>query len=111
MAQRVRADGFLDSRRHGCLADGALDDAFVQMVAGTSWLAGSVYVRVAGKTHCQIHSRGALGYLRSIASGSATAPAPRLISPSIGANLGLGHGFGMAFAVKENQPADPSDVP
>jgi hypothetical protein len=29
----------------------------------------------------------------------------------IGANLGLGHGFGVTFAVKENEPADPSDVP
>src|SRR5439155_6626911 len=41
-----------------------------------SRVTGSKYVRVAGSTHCQGHSRRALGYFRPSACGTSTHPAP-----------------------------------
>jgi hypothetical protein len=42
----------------------------------------SIHRDVAGKTHCQIHSRSAFGNFRTIASGSQTLPNPAATSPS-----------------------------
>jgi hypothetical protein len=83
MPQRMGADGLSGFARPRRLADGALDDGFVQVVAA-NFLARGIGVR-AGRRKDPLPdplAYGALGYLRSMAPGRATAPAPRLMSPS-----------------------------
>src|SRR5260370_35022417 len=77
--------GVAEGRAGGALGDAltayrllhrALQHGFVQVVAAALTGLAVQYERVAGKTHCQIHSRPALGYLRPRAQGSSTQPAP-----------------------------------
>ena len=65
MAESVRGDVLVDARHFGCISNRRADGAFVQMVAARDAGAGVRGRPLAGKTYYHIHSRLALGYLRS----------------------------------------------
>lgn len=54
----------------------------VSRPAGLFNTSGTALRILAGNTHCQAHSRGALGYFARSAPGSATLPGPAVTSAS-----------------------------
>ena len=77
-SEGVAEDMATDAFGNGCRSYGLfkcfLESAFVEMVALPSFGIGVLDAATRGKTHCQIHSLSAFGYLWFRAKGSHAEP-------------------------------------